>query len=181
MRLIGYRPLIFCAVLALALTAGADELSQDDINYQAEFIVNIVDDVTWPAGSGTDSQDAVVIAVVGSSPVTPRLKQLAAEKSGAGKPMKVTEVSPEDNLAACQILFIASDDKAVLAGILKKVDGRPVLTVSDAEYFANCGVMVNFIHGQAGGDKSKFEVNRMTLDLAHLKMSPKLLKLAKLI
>jgi len=53
-----------------------------------------------------------------------------------------------------------------------------VLTVSDCEYFARYGVMLNFYKD---GDKVKFEHNRRTAKEAGLKVSSKLLKMATII
>jgi hypothetical protein len=166
--------------LLLGTSGFGRDLSDDDINYQAEFVVNSIDYVTWPEGADTDSNGAVSIGVVGNSPIIPRLTELAAEKTKGGGALKVTEVGPEDDLSHFQILYIPTEDKSVLAQILKKVDGKPILTISDAHYFANYGVMINFLGDESDGNK-KFEVNRMVLDMTGLKMSSKLLKLAKII
>jgi len=174
------RSISIATILLTALTLAAAELSEDDLKYRAEFIVNVLEYVTWPDGAATDSNGAVVIAVVGESPLLSALTSGVAEKAKEGKNIVIKPLLPDDDLTACQILFIASDDKTVLAKILKKVDGKPVLTISDAEYFANFGVMVNFIRGESE-DKKKFEINKMVLDMSRLKMSSQLLKLARII
>jgi len=174
------RSIAITAAVLSALTVTGSELNEDELKYRADFIVNSLEYVTWPDGAATDSNGAIVIGVVGETPLFARLTTAAAEKAKEGKSMVVKPHTAEDDLASCQILFIASDDKAVLAKILKKVDGKPVLTMSDAEYFANFGVMVNFVRGEAE-DKKKFEVNKMVLDMAKLKMSSQLLKLARII
>ena len=75
---------------------------------------------------------------------------------------------------------IGKASEAELAQILKKVNEKPVLTISDSEYFARYGVMVNF-YQEEGKSNIKFEVNKMTLGFADLKMSSRLLKLATVI
>lgn len=174
------RSIAITAVVLSAMTVTASELNEDELKYRADFIINSLEYVTWPDGAATDSNGAIVIGVVGDTPLLARLTTAVAEKTKDNKKVVVHHLTPDDDLAACQILFIASDDKAVLAKVLKKVDGKPVLTMSDAEYFANFGVMVNFVRGEAE-DKKKFEVNKMVLDMAKLKMSSQLLKLARII
>ena len=164
----------------LWLTATGKDLTQDEIDHKADFIIKAVDYVTWPDEKGTDADGAIVIAVIGESQLTDRLTELAAEKTGEGTKMVVEPLKLEDDLTACQVLFMATEDKAELAQILKKVKDAPVLTISDSELFARYGVMINF-YKEDDDSNIKFEVNTITLDMAGLKMSSRLLKLATLI
>jgi hypothetical protein len=156
-------------------------MSAAEIDFKADFIVKVTDYVTWPEGAAANAAGEVAIAVLGDSPLTPKLKELAAVRTSQGAKMSVAAVTLEDDLTAYQILFIATEDKAGLAKVLKKVEDKPVLTISDAYYFARHGVMVNFYKEEGGDGKVKFEVNQITLGMAGLKMSSKLLKLATII
>jgi hypothetical protein len=169
-------------LLLCALAVQARSLTAEEIAYKADFIVQITDYVTWPAGAGVNARGEISIAVLGDSPLTPKLKELAAARTQGGVKMSVSTVTLESDLAPYQILFIATEDKTELAAVLKKIDKAPVLTVSDAYYFARYGVMVNFFSEEVDGKaKIKFEVNQMTMSLVGLKMSSKLLKLATII
>ena len=172
---------ILTIILSLLwLTSLGKDLTPKEIDHEADFIVKAVDYVTWPDGAGTNADGAIVIAVLGDSPLTAKLTELAAKKSGEGTKMVVTAMTLEDDLTACQVLFLPTEDKAELAKILKKLNEAPVLTISDAEYFARYGVMINF-YKKDGKSSIKFEVNTMTLGFAKLKMSSRLLKLATVI
>lgn len=173
--------LLTCSLLVLASSIPAKDMSAAEIDFKADFIVKVIDYVSWPEGAAANASGEVTIAVIGDSPLTTKLKELTAARTSQGAKMSVTTVTLDDNLATFQILFIATEDKAVLAKILKKVENRPVLTVSDAYYFARHGVMINFYKEEGGDGKVKFEVNQMTLGMAGLKMSSKLLKLATII
>ena len=156
--------------------------TNESVEYKADFIIKLMDYVTWPDGAGSDRTGAVVIAVVGESPLTPRLKELAIKRTQEGKKVTVKTVSIDDSLVDCQILFMPTKDKVDLAKILKKLQDAPVFTVSEAEYFARHGVMINFFEDEVSGkSKVKFEVNRTTIKMAGLKLSSRLLKLAKII
>jgi len=177
-----HKAAIMTALVALmSLTALAKDMTPDEIQYKADFIIKIIDYITWPVKAG-NAEGQVAIGVVGESPLTPKLRELAAAASGGGSKITVTTVSPDSDLTAYQILFLTTEDKTALAKILKKVENSPVLTISDAYYFARHGVMVNFYSEEVDGKvKVKFEVNQITLGMAGLKMSSKLLKLATLI
>ena len=170
-----------CSLLILTADIPAKDMPAAEIDFKADFIVKVTDYVTWPEGAGANAAGEVAIAVLGDSPLTPKLKELSSERTNKGTKLSVTTVTLEDNLAAYQILFIATEDKTELAKILKKVGNAPVLIVSDAYYFARYGVMVNFYKEEGGDGKVKFEANQMTMGIAGLKMSSKLLKLATII
>ncbi|MEZ5357432.1 MAG: YfiR family protein [Candidatus Zixiibacteriota bacterium] len=162
---------ILCVAL-LFLTAVVT--ATEDVDYKAKFIVKLIDYVEWPAGAGADASGNIVVHVVGASDMATKLTE-----SAAGTNITVKEVPIDDaGIAKCQILFMGTSETSDLAKILKKVNGTTVLTVSDAEYFGNYGVMINFY---AEGDKTKFEVNKTVVDMSGIKISSKLLKLAKII
>lgn len=173
---------IVIILFLLALAAHGKDLTQAEIDYKAEFIIKVVDYVTWPADAKTDASGAIVIAVLGDSQLLPTLQTLAEKKSGKEQKVVAKSITMEDDLTACQILFVTTEDKTELAAVLKKIKNAPVLTVSDAYYFARYGVMVNFYTEEVKGkQKVKFEVNTMTMGFVGLKMSSKLLKLATII
>jgi len=173
--------IILTIILSLLwLSALGKDLTPKEIDYKADFIIKAIDYVTWPDGKGTNSDGAIVIVVVGDSQLTPKLTELATKKTAQGTKIVVKTKTLEDDLTDCQVLFMATEDKTELAQILKKIQETPVLTISNSDYFARYGVMVNF-YKKDNDSKISFEVNTMTLGLAGLKMSSKLLKLATVI
>lgn len=176
------RTLLTCMILLFGIAMMVQSNTNESVDYKADFIIKLIDYVTWPDGAGSDKAGAVVIAVVGESPLTPRLEELAKNRTKDSKKVTIKTISITDTLANCQILFMPTKDKKDLAKILKGVKDAPVFTVSDADYFARHGVMINFFEEKVGGEnKIKFEVNRTTIKMAGLKLSSRLLKLAKII
>jgi hypothetical protein len=55
---------------------------------------------------------------------------------------------------------------------------RPILTVGDSNGFATSGVLVNFY---TSGDTVRFEMNETAIERSGLRVSGKLLKLARLV
>lgn len=169
---------VFLSCVVLALSAFAQTGSDEDAKYKADFIIKLINYVEWPTQTAAGPDGSLVVAVVGESKLTPFLKDYAAKKSAEGKKVTVKTVSLEDSLTNYQIVFFPEQDKTDLARFLKKVDGAPVLTVSDCVSFARHGVMVNFITEE---NKVKFEVNTLVVSNSGLKISSQLLKLAKVI
>jgi len=167
--------LILAFLLLLALTAFAQGDSDKEIAAKAEFLINLSQHAEWTAGGGPNDSGPVVICVVGSSPLVPQLKELAAREASKGQKYEIKEVAISDDLSGCHILFLPIHELAQLAKVLKKVNGTSLLTVSDAKDFARYGVMVNFFK-EEGKSKVKAEVNTMVIQEAGIKLSDKLMK-----
>ena len=145
--------------------------NDDDNNISSNFIIDLIHKVEWPAGSNLDS---FVINVVGDDKMVPALKSVAQSKSN--KKVIINSLSLNDNFEQCQILFIATDSLSHLAKILKRVENKPILTVSNQGTFARYGVMINI--RDVKNNKIKYAVNNMTARKAKLKISDDLLKKA---
>ncbi len=82
------------------------------------------------------------------------------------------------DIDTCQILFISASKKNELDAILKKIEHKNILTISDSEGFAHKGVAINFVIIEG---KIKFEINNRALERAGLQVSSQLKKLAILV
>ncbi len=84
---------------------------------------------------------------------------------------------PADSLTGFEVLFISPsqpDFHRVLAGL----GSSPVLTVGDAEDFARLGGMINF---RVEENKVRFEINPAAATRAGLRISSRLLGVARVI
>ena len=88
----------------------------------------------------------------------------------------VNSKSINDKFEDCHLLFIGSDSLSHLAKILKKVENKPTLTVSNHGTFARYGVMINI--REIKNNKVRYAVNNMTARKSKLKISEDLLKKA---
>jgi hypothetical protein len=76
---------------------------------------------------------------------------------------------------ACQILFISASESPRLAPIIKGLDGRGVLTVSEIPKFLEAGGMLNLV---LSGNRVVFEANPRAAEHQGFRLSSKLLQLA---
>lgn len=159
-------PVLLAALLAIAAPAAANDLQA---KVEAAYLFNLTKFVDWPALPANE----VRICVVGDEAVGGLMADLS------GRPVRDRTLKIEaDNVvdpAACQILFIGRGDKR-LPELLGRVRGAPVLTVSDQEDFARRGGMVGF-YAEAG--KIKLEINPDAARTANLRVSAKLLEVAR--
>jgi hypothetical protein len=96
----------------------------------------------------------------------------------SGRKLQIDQLVDLQQARDCQIVFIASSEKAQLKEILEGLQGANVLTVGDTKGFAEQGGMINFV---LENDRVQFEVNRKAAEQAGLKISSKLLSVAKLV
>jgi len=115
------------------------------------------------------------ICVLGDDPFGKSLRSVAGEQVGSHK-LTVTQTEALARPAGCQVLFISRSEREKLPQILTAVGDAPVLTVGDTNGFADRGVIINFV---LEGSKVRFEINTDSADRAWIKISSKLLQLAK--
>ena len=169
-----------CLLAILAAPVIGQDQPDKDAEFEAKFVLDLLDKVTWPnKGQGSDTETAV-ITVVGQSALTPKLREMAAGRKAGKRPVEIREAAVTDDFSGSAILFIATSNLRDLARILKKVDGTTILTVSQAEEFARYGVMINF-YKEEGDAKVKYEINRLVVKFAGLKIDEGLVKKARII
>lgn len=159
-------------ILILGLAVNGQN-NDKEIELSSKFIIDLIDEVEWSEGSYRDS---FVINVVGDNSFVPILQSIARSDSSGGKKIVINSVSLDDKFEECQMIFIATDSLSHLAKILKKVEKKPILTVSMHDTFARYGVMVNI--REIRNNKIKYAVNNITARKSKLKISDELLKKA---
>jgi hypothetical protein len=165
-------PLVF-----LLLCSFTPPQPDDDAEYgiKAAFIYKFTNYIEW---DGALPATEFVIGIVGRSPVSTYLAEIAQTKTIKGKKIVIHEFNSPEDISPCQILFISRKSTAALDDILAMVGANSTLTISEKPGYAKKGTTINFIEVD---DKLKFEVNTKGLNSARLKASSQLLKLAIII
>ena len=145
---------------------------------KAAFLFNFAKFVEWPASSFSDASAPLRICVLGRDPFGEELRNITKEKTVNGRKLEVSQVFDLQVARTCQILFIASSETARLKQILASLRGTDALTVGDTKGFVEQGGMINFV---LENSRVQFEVNRKAAEQGGLKISSKLLSVAKLV
>ena len=167
-----------CVCLWLAcgwLAVAEDNADVKDYQVKAIYLYNFTEFTVWPASAFASSNAPIVIGIVGEDPFGKTLDVVINVETAHGHPLVVKRLRADEDLRSCQVLFIASSEKKRISGLLQKLKGSPVLTVSDTTDFAKQGGMVTFLLIQK---TVKFEINQAAAEAAGLQISAKLLKLA---
>jgi YfiR/HmsC-like len=137
------------AYLALSLLAIANCVARpasfSEYQVKAVFLFNFSQFVTWPPDAFSSAHAPMVIGVLGTDPFGAELDAVVAGESVDGRPLVVRRYSDVSQIKDCQILFIDRSEQGNLDAILKTLDSRSILTVSDIDGAARRGVMINLV------------------------------------
>lgn len=165
------------ALAGLALAASAPPAGADVNRAKANMLWNIAKFVEWP-GIKTGPDVPLVFTILGEDELAVDLASVLSSKTVNGHPVFVRFARRPQDAKGSQILYVAASELSRMTDVLSVVDTAAVLTVSDAPGFAAHGGMIGF---SAEGDRVRFEVNLNQAERTGLKLSAKLLALARLV
>ena len=135
--------------------------------------------IQWPADSFADDQSPFVIGVLGEDPFGDALDEIARDKKIDGRKIVVRRFASVEDYKPCHILFVSSSVMAAdKLSSIQKSQNFPVLLVGESPGFAQHGGTINLFIEQ---NRIRFEVNMEVAKREQLKISSKLLSLAKIV
>ena len=144
---------------------------------KAAFLYHFVEFVEWPQASPLPPA-TITIGVLGKDPFGDVLDKAILDKRVAGRTLAIRRFASVEVLEPCEILFISSSEMAHLPKILARLGQAPVLTVGEADRFARHGGMIGFFFEDG---RLRLEVNRAAAERSGLRVSSKLLSVARLV
>ncbi len=163
-------------VSTIARPMRADEATAE-YKVNPDFIYNFAQFVDWPDKAVTSGDAPFEVAVVGKDPFDGILEQVVAGKRIGSRRVVVQHFDSADQIGPCQILFVPTTEDDSLGRIIQKVQKNAVLTIGESDDFASTGGCFRFF---TEDDKMRFEVNQEAAEGAGLRVSSKLLKLARI-
>lgn len=146
---------------------------------KAEFIERFTRFAVWPESVFASADSAFVVCVWGSSPLATQLERVVARGKVKDRPARLLHVEQSDTLDSCHILFVAVEDRAAVRSVMARTRGKPILSVADQPGFAEAGVLINLIIDDDGA--VRFEINREVANESGLRISAKLMRLARIV
>lgn len=168
-------PMMICVLLA---SAPAQDVPFSEYQVKAAYLYNFAKFVEWPPASFASASANFQMCILGPDPFGDELRNLTRDKAVNGHPFEVRNVADTLQTKGCQILFVASSEHKHLKQIFDALLGTSVLTVGENEGFAARGGIINFF---LQNGRVKFEVNPKAAEQSGLKISSKLLSVAKIV
>lgn len=182
-----YRWQFFCKILLLLVvfintlsvpSSSASTQSELESKVKAAYINNFTRFVYWKNQQQSGTKNQIVIGVLGSDNIGEILEDFSKKKNDDQSIIVKKFKKRVSEISDCNLLFIAQSEQQQLSQILKQVEGANVLTVSDIPGFAKRGGMIGFFIEQ---NRVRIEINIKATNKAGLKISAKLLEVARII
>jgi len=163
LRLLRFLP---AAATLLAFPAPA-AAPPSDLAVKAAFLTKFPAYVAWPAGARPRPGGPVQICLVGGDPFGRLLDEAARGQQIDGHPLQVRRLDAPGQAAGCHVAYVHG-------GIAPALEGRPVLTVTDARGGAQGG-MIHFVIHQG---RVRFNIDQAQAAKSGVDISSRLLSLA---
>jgi hypothetical protein len=166
-------------LLSIALSApsvSAQSATEDQV--KAAYLFNFAKFIEWPP-EVFDKPDAPMnFCLLGRSPVADEFDSSVRGKSISGHSINIKHLQSPADIKGCHLVFLAASAGKQQQKLVQLAKGTPVLLVAETAGFARAGGTINFIKEN---DRLVFEVNITAAESSHLKISSKLLALARIV
>ena len=172
--------LLLCLMLACSVlthAAPAAEPIVDEYQVKAAFLFNFAKFVEWPNEAFSDPNAPLVITVFGEDPFNGSLEAVKGKLVNNRK-LTIRRVKDIQEIGKSNVLFVSPSARKELGRILEALQGQNVLTVGEDGAFTQCGGIINFVKED---NRVRFEVNVTAAERAGLKISSRLLALARIV
>jgi len=172
------RSFALAGACALALTFAASARAENASSaLKAAFVYNFAKFTEWPADSLAASAP-IVICVFGDAGVADRLVELTAGQAIGAHPMVVRQPRADGALEDCKVMYVSGLDGKRLSTLVAALSHSTVLTISDADGFAQRGGIVGLF---VDAGRIRFMINLDSVHRSRLQLSSKLLTLGTIV
>jgi len=171
-----------CLLICLPLTIPHPAFSQNDdegeYRVKLAFLYNFAQFIQWPAEAFRGPSAPLSLCVAGPNPFQGGIEQALRGRTVGSHPIEIKRLKSNDDPRACHIIFVRAGERKSEERVIAAVKGSRTLTVGENKDFAGLGGVINLT---LEGDKLRFEINLDSATQTPLKMSSKLLALAKIV
>jgi YfiR/HmsC-like len=176
----GSRQVTACSLILTLLLVFPGKLpansTAEEYSLKAAFLFHFAQFVEWPEASFKDATSPLIYCTIGEDPFHGSLDAALSGKAIGARSFRVLHFKQPQDIQGCHVLFLAAVQKKMNAAIVASVQQSPVLTVGESEHFAQENGVIGFV---LEDNKIRFEINLETAQKANLKISSRLLALAK--
>lgn len=165
---------------AIAFTAAGTLVAAQSVSapgLKAAYLFNFAQFVEWPADA-VPAGAPLTVCIVDDGAVAGALEQTVKGRTVVGHALTVIRLAPVATLPTCHVIYLGGSDQKYSADLLKALNGRLVLTVSDAPRFARSGGMVELF---LEGGRMRIAVNTDALQRGKVRLSSRVLQLATIV
>jgi hypothetical protein len=171
--------LVFCLAqwVTPRIAAGQREAT-GEYELKAAMLYNLTRFVEWPPSAFHDPQAPIQLCIIGRDPFGSTLASIVVKQTVNGRPVLIRHSQNDAGILACHLLYISSSERKTISQIFATLKGSSVLTVGEMTQFAAHGGMIQFSLEE---QHVRFDINLDAVSRAGLKLSSRLLVLARII
>ena len=165
-----------CFILLLGMTgsnsyaADIDEAAKYKL--QSVFMYNFISSVEWPRLVYTNDEKTIDLCIIGQDKLGSVIDEVAKKAASKGVVINVRRGVTAETAGDCNMAYIVAGEAAA---VTPKLQGKPVLTVSEEKGFAKAGGIIEF---SVQGGNVRFSINNHLAKEHGLKINPQLLEAA---
>ena len=167
---------IFCFTSLLLLRmSNVQAQPATDYAIHANIIYRFTKYIDWPDNKKSGD---FIIGIVGDSPLYDELVRFTDNKTVGNQKIVIRKISSSANAYNCHILFIGEDESSSLKKIAARIEGNPVLLVSESPGLARKGSCINFV---IVDERLRLEINKNSIEQRNMHIASELLQLGILV
>jgi hypothetical protein len=156
--------------VALAAPAAPAAAPPSDVAVKAAFLTKFPAYVAWPASARPRPGAPLQICILGGDPFGRLIDEAARGQQVDGHPLQVRRLAAPGQAGGCHVAFVQGSSPALLHGL----QGKPMLTVTDARGGAQGG-MIHFVVHQG---RVRFNIDEAQAARSGVGISSRLLGIA---
>lgn len=168
------RTLLLLNILASCFFYNSATANVEQRLFKAAFIYNFAKFTRWPTAPVDNKKTSITLCTLGEDQLVEDLTHLKGKVIN-NKTLTVQLFKDPDK---CDMLYIAFSQKNNYKKTLKSISNKPILTISEIEYFALSGGIIELTHTKG---KTRITANLNAANKSKLKLSSRLLILANII
>jgi YfiR/HmsC-like len=168
-----------CLFLILYLAATGNlraSSTAEEYSIKAAFLFHFAQFVEWPEGAFRKADSPLVYCTIGEDPFQGLLDATLKDKTIGAHAFQIRHLKQIQDAEGCHLVFVGEGEKKQILAALAVLKGSPILTVGESERFVQEGGIIAFCLEE---NKIRFEINLEAAEKANLKISSRLLALAK--
>lgn len=148
----------------------------EEYQIKAAFLFHFAQFVEWPEGAFQEADSPLVYCTIGKDPFQGALEESFKGKMIGSHSLQVRHLKEGGAAQGCHVAFLGKAAGRHIQDELASLRGNPVLTVGETEQFVKESGMIGFSLEE---NKIRFDINLEAAEQAKLKISARLLALAK--
>jgi hypothetical protein len=179
---------LFCLFAALYFNASSNavrannaapssfEPSVSEYQVKALYLYYFAKFVDWPASAFSAKTSPIIIGIIGDNSFINLVEEVTKKKTIQERPVVIHHLKWSENIRSCHMLFVDIYERKGLAQFHDALQSSPILIVTEMEdAYPDKGIMNLFVEN----GKVQFEIDLAAAEKAQLRISSKLLRMAK--